>query len=175
MCYCTILYVVAADDGRRMGQQVETRGDAPELRRLAPAREERRSVWLSVLLPFLLALVIVIAIVGTILSLRSPVQVAVLANSMLTLLVLLPLVLCMFPLVILSLALVALLNRWRPKSRSPLRRLEAWTAMMEHNVEGWLENVDERVLNWAVRLAPLRELLTTFDPPAVESSEEGNE
>jgi len=158
-----------------MGQQAETSGEAPELRPMAPGRAEQRGVWLSVLLPFALVLVTVIAVVGTILSLRSPVQVAVLADSMLTVLVLFPLVLCTFPFVILSLVLVALLNRWRPKSRSPLRRLEAWTALMEHNIEGWLDNVDERVLNWAVRLAPLRELLTTFDPPAVESSDEGSE
>ena len=158
-----------------MDPQAETSDDARELRPLTPGRAERRGVWLSVLLPFMLVLVVVIAIVGTILSLRSPVQVAVLADSMLTVLVLFPLVLCTFPFVILSLVLVALLNRWRPKSRSPLRRLEAWTAMMEHNIEGWLENVDERVLNWAERLAPLRELLTAFDPPAVESSDEGSE
>ena len=158
-----------------MSQHAETSEDARELRSPAPGRAERRGLWLSVLLPFTFVLVIVIAIVGAILSLRSPVQVALLSDSLLTLLVLCPLVLCMFPLVVLSLALVALLNRWQPKSRSPLRRLEAWTAVMEQNVEGWLENVDEHVLNWAVRLAPLRELLTTFDPPAVESSEEGSE
>ncbi len=158
-----------------MSQLAETGDDERKGRQLAPGRAERRGVWLSVLLPFMLVLVIVIAITGTILSLRSPVQVAVLSDSMLTLLVLCPLVVCMFPFVILSLVLVAMLNRWHPKTRSPLRRLEAWTAMMEQNVESWLENVDERVLNWAVRLAPLRELLTAFDPPAVEPSEEGNE
>lgn len=158
-----------------MSQQEETSENAPIQRPLAPRRAERRGVWLSVRLPFMFVLAIVVAIVGAILSLRSPVQVALLSDSMLTMLVLIPLVMCMFPLVILSLVLVALLNRWQPKSRSPLRRLEAWTAMMEQNVEGWLENVDERVLNWAVRLAPLRELLTTFDPPAVEPSDEGSE
>ena len=158
-----------------MSRQAETIDDAREQASLAPGRAERRGVWLSVLLPFMLVLVIVIAIVGTILSLRSPVQVALLSDSMLTLLVLFPLVVCMFPFVILSLVLVALLNRWRPKSRSPLRRLEVWTALLEQNVEGWLENVNERVLNWAVGLAPLRELLTAFDPPAVEPSEEGIE
>ncbi len=158
-----------------MSQQADTSDGALELRPLAPGRAERRGLWLSVRLPFMFVLVIVIAIVGAILSLRSPVQVAVLSDSLLTVLVLLPLVMCMFPLVILCLVLVVLLNRWQPKSRSPLRRLEAWTALLEQNVEGWLYNVDERVLNWAVRLAPLRELLTTFDPPAVESSEEGSE
>ena len=158
-----------------MTQQGELNDESLNQRHLELRRAERRGLWLSVLLPFILVLVIMVAIIGTVLSLRSPVQVAVLSDSMLTVFVLCPLVVCMFPLVILSLVLVALLNRWHPKSRSPLRRLEAWTAMMEQNVEGWLENVDERVLNWAVRLAPFRELLTTFDPPAVESNDEGIE
>ena len=158
-----------------MTRQDDLIHDSLDQRLLGSGRAERRLVVLSVLLPFVIALFIVVAIVGTVLSLRSPVQVAVLSDSMLTVFVLCPLVVCMFPVVILSLVLVSLLNRWQPKSRSPLRRLEAGTAMIERNVEAWLGNVDERVLIWAVRFAPLRELLTTFDQPVVESSEEGTE
>ncbi len=158
-----------------MRQPDEHSGEAREQRHHELWRAERRRIWLSVLLPFMVVLVIALTIVGTVLSLRSPVQVSLMSDSMLSVLVLCPLVICMFPFVILSLVLVTLLNRWHPKSRSPLRRLEAWTALMEQNVEEWLGNVDERVLNWAVRLAPFRQLLTTFDPPAAESSEEGVE
>lgn len=145
---------------------------ARESQRFAMQRAERRRVWFTVLLPFLVVVAIAIVIIGTVLSLRSPVQVSLLSDSMLTVLVLCPLVICMFPLVILSLVLVSLLNRLRPRSRSPLRRLEAWTALMEQNVDEWLGNVDERVLNWAVRFAPVRQILTTFDPSTVESSDE---
>lgn len=158
-----------------MSQPDEQSEEARELRHLALRRAERRKIWLSVLLPFMIVLVVALAVIGTVLTLRSPVQVSLLSDSMLTVLVLCPLVICTFPLVILSLVLVTLLNRWHPKSRSPLRRLEAWTALMEQNVEEWLGNVDERILNWAVRLAPFRQLLTTFDPPTAESSEEGVE
>ena len=158
-----------------MRQTDEPSEYAREQRHLASRRAERRKIWLSVLLPFMLVLVVALATIGTVLSLRSPVQVSLMSDSMLTVLVLCPLVICMFPLVMLSLGLVTLLNRWHPKSRSPLRRLEAWTALMEQNVEEWLGKVDERILEWAVRLAPLRQLLTTFDPPAAESSEEGVE
>lgn len=145
---------------------------ARELQGLALQRAERRRVWLTVLLPFLIALAIAVVIIGTALSLRSPVQVSVLSDSMLTVLVLCPLVICMFPLVILSFVSVRLLNRLHPRSRSPLRRLEAWTALVEQNVDERLGNVDERVVNWAVRFAPIRQILTTFDPPTVESSDE---
>lgn len=139
------------------------------------ARAQRRQVRVRVLLPFVAVTAILAAIIGSVLSLRSPVQVAVVANSALTALVLVPLVVCMFPLVILSLLMMALLSRWHSKSRSPLRRLEAWTAMFEQNAEAWLGNVDERVLDWAVRLAPLRQLMTAFDPPPAEPIDEESE
>ncbi len=155
-----------------MSQLSEAKADALHQRDLEPARAERRGLRVSILLPILLLLVMLAAAIGAVLALRSPAQVALLSDSMLTALVLCPLVVCLFPLVIGGLVLVSLMNRWRPKSRSPLRRLEAWTAVMEQNVEGWLGNVDARVLNWAVRVAPFRELLTAFDPPPVEPSDE---
>jgi len=158
-----------------MSQQAEPSDDALNQRQLELGRAARRRVRFSVLLPFALLLVLLVAIVVAVMSLRSPAQVALLSDSMLTALVLCPLVICMFPLVILSLGLVSLVNRWHPKSRSPLRRLEGWTAAMEQNAESWLGNVDERVLNWALKLAPLRELLRAFDAPEAESSDEGIE
>lgn len=136
-------------------------------------RVQRRRLWLSVLLPFLFVLALAVAFVGIALSLQSPAQVAILSNSMLTVLVLCPLATIMFPLTILSFALVALVSRWWSKSRSPLRRLEAWTALMEENVEAWLGQVDERVLNWAVRLAPVREVLGSFEALEANTPDEG--
>ena len=94
-------------------------------------RAQRRRLWLSVFLPFALVLAIAVAFVGIALALKSPAQLAILSNSMLTVLVLCPLVIIMFPLTLLSFALVALASRWGSKSRSPLRKLEAWTALME--------------------------------------------
>ena len=136
-------------------------------------RAQRRRLWLSVWLPFALVLAIAVAFVGIALSLRSPAQLAIVSNALLSVLLLCPLVIILFPLTILSFGLVALASRWRGKSRSPLRRLEAWTATMERNAEGWLGQIDERVLNWAVRLAPVRELLMAFEAPETNTSEEG--
>ena len=158
-----------------MRQQGEPTDDWASHSRLGPGPAERRALRRSVLLPFMIVSAIVAASIGITLALRSPAQVALLSDAMLTALLLCPLAACMFPLVLLSIALVTVLHRWRPKSRSPLRRLEAWTAMTEQNVEGWLGNVDERVLNWAVRLEHMRELLTAFDPPAGETNDEGIE
>ncbi len=136
-------------------------------------RAQRRRLWLSVWLPFAFVLAVAVAFVGIALSLRSPAQLAILSNALLSVLLLCPLVIILFPLTILSFGLVALASRWRGKSRSPLRRLEAWTAAVERNAEGWLGQIDERVLNWAVRLAPVRELLMAFEAPETNTSEEG--
>lgn len=135
-------------------------------------RAQRRRIWLSVVLPFTLALVLVVVFIGVALSLRSPAQVSILSDSLFTLLVLCPSVVVMFPVVILGIALAALMSRWSDRTRSPLRRMELWTAMMEENVEDWLGQVDGQVLNWAVRLAPVRQLLGAFDSMADAETDE---
>ena len=138
-------------------------------------RRQRRRLWLSVVLPFALALILVAVFIGFALSLRSPAQVSIVANSLLILLVLCPSVLVMFPIVILCIVLVALMSRWPNRTRSPLRRIEGWTTLLEAKSEIWLGRIDDQILNWAVRLAPVRQLLGAFDPPADARAEEGDQ
>ncbi len=135
-------------------------------------RLQRRRLWLQVLLPFLFVLLLMLAGVAAVLLLPSPAQVALVANAMLTLLALCPSVLVVFALLIGALALVLQMRRWHAGARSPLRRLEAATANAHQRVDGWLSGVDSRVLDWAVRLAPLRSLLTIFDAPAPQDDDE---
>ena len=131
----------------------------------------RRRLWLQILLPFAFVLLLMLAGAAAALLLPSPTQVALAADAMLTLLALCPLTLVVFALLIVSLALVLQMRRWGKAARSPLRRLEAATARAHQRVDGWLCAVDSRVLEWAVRLAPLRSLLTMFDAPPQESDE----
>ncbi len=138
-------------------------------------RAQRRRIWLSVVLPFSLALGIVAMFIGIALSLRRPAQVSILSDALLTLLVLCPMVALMFAAVILSVALVALMSRWTGRGRSPLRRLEAWTSRAEGRVDGWLGQIDGQVLNWAVRLAPIQQMLGLFDARENVVAEEGEE
>ena len=127
------------------------------------------------LLPFVLVLAFGLLYLGVTLSLRAPVQVTVLSNSVLTLLVLCPASLCLFPLVILCVTLVALMNRQQRATVSPLRRLEAWTAALEGRADKWLGRIDERVLEAAVAFAPIRQLLRTFDTLADDQHDEVEE
>lgn len=135
-------------------------------------RLQRRRLWLSIRAPFLLALLMVLAGVAAVLMLPAPEQVALVTDAMLILLVLCPAVVLMFALLICALALVLQMRRWGARARSPLRRLEAWTASAHQRVDGWLSRVDGQVLDWAVRLEPLRSLLTLFDAPPQESENE---
>ena len=126
----------------------------------------------GVVMPFGIALLMALAFFAAALALPAPEQVAVLSDAALTLLILMPLALCLFPLVIASLALVALMRRWTEGSLSPLRRLEGWAAALERNADGWLRGIDQRVLDWAVAFAPIRQLLRTFDTMEDESRDE---
>lgn len=43
---------------------------------------------------------------------------------------------------------------------------------MEKRVESWTHLADNRILNWAVRLAPIHNMLTMFDPLPSDNEEE---
>ncbi len=141
----------------------------------ASERAQTRRIWLGVILPFGLALSVVAVFIGIALSLRAAAQVSIIANALLIALALCPLAVLLFPLLVISIALVALMSRWHGRTRSPLRRMERWTALAEKNVERWLGKIDGQVLEWAVRLAPMRQLLRAFDPPEDANAGEGEE
>lgn len=140
----------------------------------ASERLQNRLMWLSIRVPFLLVLLVMFAGVAAALMLPAPEQVALVADAMLIILVLCPAVVLLFALLIVALALVVLMRRWATRARSPLRRLEALTASAHQRVDGWLSGVDGHVLDWAVRLEPLRSLLTLFDAPPQESENEAD-
>ena len=158
-----------------MSQSTGGERDSREQYHLALDRLRRRRMWRSIVIPFAFAATIVLVYGAIAFVLPSPVQVAVLSDSALTLLLLCPAVFCLFPLSIGAIALVALMRRWQSGTLSPLRRMETWAASLERNADKWLGHIDERVLNWAVAFAPIRQLLATFDTLSDEASEEGGQ
>ena len=126
-------------------------------------RLRQRRIRRGVVLPFTVALVVVMGFGAAAFALPSPVQVAALSDAALTLLLLCPMVVCLFPLVVGAMTLVVMMARWNRKAASPLRRLESWAEALERNADGWLGGIDRRVLEWAVAFAPIRQLLRTFD------------
>ena len=138
-----------------------------ELDRLRRARYRK-----SVMLPFGSVLLLVLAYIGIALALPAPTQVAVLSDAAFSLLVLGPVALCLFPFTIAIIVFVALMHRWSRGTMSPLRRLERWTATLESNADRWLGGIDQRILNWAVAFAPIRQLLRSFDTLSDETVDE---
>ena len=155
-----------------MSQQSES-NDVSRRRHERRDRLQRNRIRRGVFLPFGLTLTLLAVIVGAALSLPTAAQVAVLSDAMFTLLVLCPLVICMFPLVILMLTLAVVAGRLQRISKSPLRRLESWTAAVENRADKWLGRIDERALRWAVSFAPFRRLLGMFDAPPYQNQDEG--
>ncbi|MCY4021592.1 MAG: hypothetical protein OXG39_19490 [Chloroflexi bacterium] len=135
-------------------------------------RLRRRRCRKSVILPFGFVLLLVLAYIGIAVALPAPTQVAVLSNAALSLLVLCPAALCLFPLVLATIVFVVLMHRWQSGTVSPLRRLERWAAALESNADRWLGRIDQRILNWAVAFAPVRQLLKSFDTLSEQTVDE---
>lgn len=157
-----------------MGQQSQSQNESRQQHYQQLGKIQRQQTRRYILLPFLFLLVILILIVGVVFSLRTPTQVAVVSDMMYTLFVLCPLVICMFPIVVLMFVLIALMNRLHDGTKSPLRRLEQWTYTVEQRIDGWARIVDSRVLNYAVKFAPIRHILTIFDAPSSSIEDEGD-
>jgi len=149
-----------------MGQESQSQTDNRQQHYQQLEKTQRQQTRRYIILPFFGVLLIFIVIAGLVFSLRTPTQVAVISDMLFTLFVLCPLVICMFPVVVIMLVLIALMNRLHDGTKSPLRRLEQWTFKMEQQVEGWARIVDSRVINYAVKFAPIRRILTIFDTPS---------
>ena len=158
-----------------MSQQSQSQQESREQHYQQLDKLQRQKTRRSVFLPFFLLILLMFVFVGIMLSLRTPAQVAIVSDFLFTLFILCPLIICMFPVVMLMFLLVALMNRLHIGAKSPLRRLEQWTYAAEKRVEGWASMVDSRVLNWAVRFAPVRRILTIFDAPSPDKQGEGEE
>ena len=149
-----------------MGQESQSQTESRQQHYQQLEKIQRRQTRRYIILPFILLFLIFIVIIGGIFALPTSSQVAVISDMLFTFFVLCPLVICMFPLTVIMLVLIALMNRLHDGTKSPLRRLEQWTYTMEQRVESLARIVDSRVINYAVKFAPIRRILTIFDTPS---------
>ena len=155
-----------------MSQQSQSQIEARQQHYQQLEKTQLKQTRRYIILPFVVLILIFVVLIGVIVSLRTPTQVAVVSDMLFTAFILLPMVICMFPIVVIMFVLIALMNRLHSGTISPLRRLEQWTYTMEQRVEGLARIVDSRVINYAVKFAPIRRILTIFDTP---SSSHGNQ
>jgi TM2 domain-containing membrane protein YozV len=124
-----------------------------------------RAVRREILLPFaggvllLIALIIVAIVAG-----QTPTS--GIANTMLTVLILCPLVLCLFPIYIVLIVALVAINKAHNGVAKPLRRLEALSLQMRERTYSASDRLARTSINLNTRFAPLDKLVfSLFDRP----------
>lgn len=124
-----------------------------------------RAVRREILLPFAggLLLLLVLMVVAVVAG-QTPASAA--ANTMLTLLVLCPLVLCLFPVYLILIVALVGMNKAHDSVAKPLRRLEALSLQMRQRTYSTSDRLARSSINLNTRFAPLDKVVfSAFDRP----------
>ncbi len=119
-----------------------------------------------IILPILGVLAIILLGTVATLLLRRPVQVALLADWLLTVLVLCPMALCLFPVCILMIAAVAGLGKAHGLAAKPLRRLEDLSADLANKALTATDSINRQTVNVSTRFAFFDRWMSLFDRPS---------
>lgn len=128
-------------------------------------RETRREIYG----PFLLGLLLIIFCVGLMMSPLFPATlagrdgIAIVANVMLMAMMILPVLLCVFPLVLLGVVLIFGVRRGQDKVIPPLRRLEDYSLWLSRKTASVTDKINEQTINASVRFVWLDRLLGIFE------------
>lgn len=138
-------------------------------RQIVAEQTHRRETRMGIILPFAVGIVVVLAggVIAMLLPQRS--QVSIIADLMVTILLLCPSVLCLFAVGIGLVAAAAGMNKVHNGAGKALGRAEGLTARVLTRTERVTESVNQRTINLSVKLAFLEKLLGFFDRPALPS------
>jgi hypothetical protein len=142
---------------------------ATEGRQSAAELAHRREILRYIVLPTVGLIALIGLGVGIVLLLPKPGQVSLVADWMLTVFFLCPVMLCLFPIVILMVAAIAGMNKLHDKTLSPLKRLEHMAATLNTNVAQLTDSINHKTVDASVKFAFLDRLLSIFDPPSSPS------
>lgn len=127
-------------------------------------RKHRRDTRLNIWLPFAGGLLLLIGavVVAALLPLRS--QLSVVSDFLVTVLVLCPLAVCLFPVYIGLVALVFLMNGVHDKTGRALGKTVNWSHSLNRWVDAQSERLEKRMIGISARWASVeRVLLKAFD------------
>lgn len=124
-----------------------------------------RAVRREILLPFAGGLLLIIALIIVALV-AGQMPISGVANTMLTLLVLCPIVLCLFPIYLILIVALVGMNRAHNGIAKPLRRLEALSLQLRERTYSTSDRLARSSINLNTRFAPLDKLVfSLFDRP----------
>lgn len=136
-------------------------------------RETRREIYG----PFIGGLLLVLLCAGLMMSPLFPATgagrdgIAIVANVMLMVMMIVPALLCFLPLVILGVVFVFGARRAQDKVISPLRRLEGYSVWLAQKTATLTDKVNAQTINTSVRFAWLNRLLGYFESEEGKSDE----
>lgn len=134
-------------------------------RRSVTEEVHRRETLRYIVLPMIGMVLLVL--IGGMISLLLPqrLQVSIIADWLLTVMFLCPLVLCLFPICILMVGAVVGLNKAHDATAKPLRRIESFSAALNERVSKTADTVNQKTVDVSAKWAYVDRLLSVFDPP----------
>ena len=147
----------------------------PESQRQSGAELHRRETRRQMILPFALAVMLVLAMFGVAALLDGPEgmpRVSIISNFLVSILIICPAIICLFPIYLLIVAAIYGANRLHDRTRSPLERLEKLAGDSADRLEGLTASVSKRAISWNASLAPILNLTRFFDSPEKTDSKE---
>lgn len=169
-------------DAYRNGQEYDTISIKVRIMAQQQARaseiQHRRETRRWLLLPMiLLALFILAGVVLVVLLARGAqggAQVSIVADLLLSVLMLCPLVLCMLPVTILLIGAVFGMNRVHSAAASPLRRLEDLSETLTQRTRSASATINQKTLDTSARLGFVYRLLGTFGEASNEEDSQSH-
>lgn len=121
--------------------------------------QHRRQTRLFIWLPFGAAILLILGavVVAALLPLRL--QLSVVSDFVLTVLVLCPMAICLLPLYIALVVLIAAMNRLHHNTAHALGRAVNWSQSLSRRVDQAAGRLERWSIQWSTRLAPLEKTL----------------
>lgn len=108
-----------------------------------------------------------VVVLGVVIALLLPsrFQISIIADWMTFVLMLCPLVICLFPLSVVLIVAIFGLAKLSDEAAKPLRRAEDFSKMLADRVVKTTDTINKQTINASARFAFVDRLLSAFDPP----------
>jgi hypothetical protein len=127
-------------------------------------QQHQRDTRLWIVLPMLLIGLLIAVGTGIVLALPGRAQISIIADWMVSILILCPSVICLFAVCVLLFAAVAGMNRLHSVAARPLYRAHDWSDRIAERAAEYGGKVSRRALGLGARFAFLSEWFRLFDP-----------
>lgn len=128
-------------------------------------RDRQRETLRYLLLPMVVALLVVLLGAAAVMLLPQRSQVSIIADWMMSVLVLCPVVICLFPVCVGLIVAIAAMNRLHDSAAKPLRRAEDWSRTLVDRTTKTTDIVNQRTVSVSSRFAFIDRLFSAFDAP----------